>query len=58
MSDKVIDQILKVQNTGLSNMFDLNAVKKVAFALGFDEMVVFIEEHKKEYAHFILTGER
>jgi hypothetical protein len=29
----------------------------MAYDRGFYALVLFLEEHKKEYAHFILTGE-
>lgn len=50
--------ILTVRDTGLTNMFDLNMVQRIADEMRFFELLVFIEEHRKEYTHFILTGER
>jgi hypothetical protein len=38
-------------------MFDLPAVQRLAYERNFFDLVVYIEEHPKEYAHFILTGE-
>ena len=58
MSDKVRDQILAVRATGRTNMFDTNAVQVIADEMHFYDLVVFIEEHKDRYAHFILTGEQ
>ena len=58
MSDKVRDQILAVRATGRTNMFDTNAVQVIADEMHFYDLVVFIEEHKNKYAHFILTGEQ
>lgn len=57
MSEKIKEQILDVRATGLTNMFDVNAVQRIANDMKFYELVVFIEEHRKEYVHFILTGE-
>ena len=57
MTDKVKEQILAVRDTGLTNMFDVNAVQHIAYDMEFYELVVFIEEHRREYAQFILTGE-
>lgn len=57
MTEKIKEQILKIRDTGLTNMFDTTAVQRLAFERDFYELVVFIEEHRKEYAHFILTGE-
>lgn len=57
MTETVKKQILAVRDTGLTNMFDVNAVQRIANDMGFYELVVFLEEHRREYAHFILTGE-
>ena len=57
MTDKVKEQILAVRNTGLTNMFDLNAVQRIAYDMDFYELVNFIEEEKPAYVRFILTGE-
>ena len=57
MTEKIKEQVLAVRNTGLTNMFDVNAVQRIAYDMGFFELVVYLEEHRREYAHFILTGE-
>ncbi len=57
MEDKVKDQILAVRDTGLTNMFDVRAVQRIANDMGFYELVVYIEKHRRGYAQFILTGE-
>jgi len=57
MADKVKEQILAIRVTGETNMFDTARVQRMAYDRGFYELVLFLEEHKKEYAHFILTGE-
>jgi len=56
MDDKVKEQILKVRDTGLTNMFDTRAVQRIANDMHFYELVIYLEEHRKEYSHFILTG--
>ena len=57
MEEKVQEQILAIRDTGLTNMFDTNMVQRLAYERDFYELVVFIEEHRKEYVHFILYGE-
>ena len=57
MDKKVKEQILKVRDTGLTNMFDTRAVQRIANEMNFYELVIYLEEHRKEYAHFIMTGE-
>ena len=57
MDEKVKEQILAIRDTGLTNMFDLPAVQRLAYERDFFDLVLFLEEHRKEYVHFILTGE-
>ncbi len=57
MTDKIREQILAVRATGRTNMFDLPMVQQIAHEMRFFELVIFIEEHRSEYVHFILTGE-
>ncbi len=57
MTEKVRDQILSLRDTGLTNMFDIPMVQRLAYDRGYYELVIFLEEHRKEYARFILTGE-
>lgn len=57
MTEKVRDQILAIRDTGLTNMFDIPMVQRLAYDRGYYELVIFLEEHRKEYARFILTGE-
>lgn len=57
MTQTIKEQILAIQDTGLTNMFDLPMVQRLAFDRGFFELVTFIEENRKEYVHFILHGE-
>jgi len=58
MTEQVKEQILKVRNTGLTNMFDILMVQVIAQNLGFDELAQYIEDgNRKEYSQFILTGE-
>lgn len=58
MTDKVIEQILYIRASGVCNMFDVACVQKQANKQGFYELVLFLEEHRKEYVHYILTGEK
>ena len=56
MTDIVKEQILAICDTGKTNMFDLPMVQRLAFEQDFFELVVYLEEHPKEYVQFILTG--
>ena len=57
MTETIREQILAIRDTGLTNMFDIPVVQRLAYDRGFYEAVCWIEEHKREYVHFILTGE-
>ena len=57
LTEKVREQILAIRDTGLTNMFDIPMVQRLAYDRGYYELVTFLEEHRREYAHFILTGE-
>ena len=57
MTEKVKEQILAIRDTGLTNMFDIPKVQRLAYERGYYELVCYLEEHRKEYAHFIMTGE-
>jgi negative regulator of sigma E activity len=58
MTDKVFDQIMEIRSSGVCNMVDTMAVQNEAYKKGFFDLVVYIEEHKKEYVQFILYGKR
>ena len=57
MGEKVKEQILAIRDTGLTNMFDIPVVQRLAYERDFYELVCWIEDHRKEYVHFIMTGE-
>lgn len=57
MTDKIREQIITIRDSGLTNMFDLPIVQRIAFDNGYYELVCYIEEHRREYCHFIMTGE-
>lgn len=57
MDQKIKEQILAIRETGLTNMFDIHTVQRIAGEMEFWELVIFLEEHKEEYVQFILTGE-
>lgn len=57
MDEKVREQILAIRDTGLTNMFDVPMVRRLAFDRSFYELVLFLEDHRQEYVKFIMTGE-
>lgn len=56
MSEVVREQIMAVRDSGETNMLDSRAVQRIANREGFYELVIYLEEHRQEYANFILTG--
>ena len=56
MTEKIKEQILAIRATGLTNMFDTIAVQRMAHDMNFHELVIFIEDNRKQYVNFILTG--
>ena len=40
MTEKIKEQILAIRNTGLTNMFDINAVQRLAYKRDFYELVL------------------
>ena len=56
MTDKIKSSILKVRETGKTNMFDINTVQKIAYEMELYVLVNYLEENKEEYINFILKG--
>ena len=57
MDEKVREQILAIRDTGRTNMFDVTMVQRLAYERDFYELVLFLEDHRKEYVNFILHGD-
>lgn len=58
MEQTVKEQILKVRGTAETNMFDVNAVMRIAYGNNWHELVSWLsdEANRKEYCQFIFTG--
>ncbi len=57
MTEKIREQIMAIRDSGETNMLDTNMVQYIANRERDYELVCFIEDHRKEYVHFIFTGE-
>ena len=59
MTQKIKEQILQVRDDGRTNMLDTNGVMYVANDLELFDLVVYLDDrdNRKEYWHFIMTGE-
>ena len=56
--DKIIkEQILAIRDTGLTNMFDVGVVCKIAYEMDFYELVNYLDKNTGNYINFILKGE-
>ena len=57
MTETIKQQIMAVRDSGETNMLDTRMAQYIANREGFYELVIYIEDHREEYAHFIFTGE-
>lgn len=57
MTDEIRRQILEIRASGLTNMFDVTMVQRIAFERNFYALVNYLEENRNGYVRFILTGE-
>ncbi len=56
MTDKVFRALMRIRDSGVTNMLDVNTVQRLAYDAEEFDLVMYIEEHKKEYVHFIMYG--
>ena len=48
MTNLIMEQILAIRDTGLTNMFDIPMVQRLAFDRGYYELVDWLTDHKSE----------
>jgi Domain of unknown function (DUF5049) len=53
---KVISQIEMIRKSGKTNMFDATYVQRIAHDLGYHALVVWIQDHRREYLAGIILG--
>ena len=56
MTDKIKEQILAIRDTGATNMLDVPMVQRLAYEMEYFDLVMFIEDHRRDYINFIITG--
>lgn len=56
MNETIREQIMAIRDSGETNMLDTRMVQVIANRMGFYELVIYLEEHKREYVNFIFTG--
>jgi len=54
--DQLREEILAIRDSGVCNMLDVPAVQRAANDNEFYDLVIFIEENKRGYTHFIFYG--
>ena len=47
MTDTIREQILAIRDTGLTNMFDVPMVQRLAYDRGYYELALYLEDHRK-----------
>lgn len=57
ITDTIREQILAIRASAETNMLDANAVQRLEYDRGFYELVNFIQEDRRAYARYIITGE-
>lgn len=53
---KIKQQIIKIQRTGLTNMFDVESVQTIATKMKLVELTNFLKTNEDDYIEFIFTG--
>lgn len=57
MTKKIKEQIEAIRQGGETNMLDTRMVQWIANRDNYFELVIYLEEHRKEYVNYIFTGE-
>ncbi|HBQ65246.1 MAG TPA: DUF5049 domain-containing protein [Clostridiales bacterium] len=58
MTDKIVEQILCLRDEAKFNMFDITAIQREAYEKGFYELVLLLQDNRKSYIRFIMSGQR
>ncbi len=56
MTDTIKRQIEAIRRSGETNMLDVNMVQWIANRNNYYELVIFIEDHRKEYIKYLFSG--
>ena len=55
MTKKIKEQIEAIRQGGETNMLDTRMVQWIANRDNYFELVIYLEEHRKEYVNYIFT---
>ena len=56
MTDIIKKQILEIRDSGLTNMYNIKMVQRLAFDRNLHELVCYIEDEPRKYVNFITYG--
>lgn len=57
MTERIKEQIEAIRQSGETNMLDTRMVQWIDNRENYFELVIYLEEHRKEYINYIFTGE-
>ena len=57
MTERIKEQIEAIRQSGETNMLDVKMVQWLANRDNYFELVIYLEEHRKEYLNYLFTGE-
>lgn len=56
MNEIIRKQILTIRKSGITNMFDVSKVAEISDDLGFVGLTEYLENNRRQYVQFILSG--
>lgn len=56
MTETIKKQIEAIRRSGETNMLDVNMVQWIANRAHYYELVIYLEEHRKDYMKYLFTG--
>ena len=57
MTERIKEQIEAIRQSGETNMLDVKMVQWLAKRDNYFELIIYLEEHRKEYLNYLFTGE-
>lgn len=54
--DRIRQQVLQIRNTGETNMFDVENVKRLAYYYNCHDLIKYLNTDRARYIKLILTG--
>lgn len=58
MTEKMKERVLVIQDTELTNMFDVNTVQRLAYEREIFDLVIWLENQRREYDRFLYGEEK